>query len=75
LRAWFHETRNARWNKPADVKTLYRNASILGNNRVAFNIGGNKYRLVIAVNYRAQIVFIRFIGTHAEYDRINAEEI
>lgn len=75
MRAWFHEARIADWSTPADIKASYRNASILGNNRVVFNIGGNKYRLVVAVNYRARIVFIRFIGSHAEYDRINAEEI
>ena len=75
LRAWFHETRNARWDTPADIKRCYRNASILRNNRVVFNIGGNKYRLVVAVNYRAHIVFIRFIGNHTEYDQINAEEV
>ena len=75
MRAWFHEARIADWGTPADIKASYRNASILGNNRVVFNIGGNKYRLVVAVNYRARIVFIRFIGSHAEYDRINAEEI
>jgi mRNA interferase HigB len=75
LRAWFHEAKNAEWSAPADIKAAYRNASILGNNRVVFNIGGNKYRLVIAVNYRARIVFIRFVGGHADYDRIDAREI
>jgi mRNA interferase HigB len=75
LRAWFHEAKAADWSTPADVKATYRNASILGNNRVVFNIGGNKYRLLVAVNYRTCIVFIRFIGSHADYDRINAEEI
>lgn len=75
LRAWFHEAKAADWNSPADIKAAYRNASILGNNRVVFNIGGNKYRLVVAVHYRARIVFIRFIGSHGEYDRINAREI
>ena len=75
LRAWFHEARLADWSAPADIKTAYRHASILENNRVVFNIGGNKYRLVVAVNYRARIVFIRFVGRHADYDRINAREI
>jgi mRNA interferase HigB len=75
LRAWLHETKTADWSSPADIKAMYRSASILGNNRVVFNIGGNKYRLVVAVNYRARIVFIRFVGSHADYDRINAEEI
>jgi mRNA interferase HigB len=75
LRAWFHEARLADWSKPADIKAAYRHASILENNRVVFNIGGNKYRLVVAVNYAAHIVFIRFVGRHADYDRINAKEI
>ncbi len=75
LRAWFHEAKAADWKTPADVKAAYRSASILGNNRVVFNICGNKYRLVVAINYRTSIVFIRFIGNHAEYDRINAREI
>jgi mRNA interferase HigB len=75
LRAWFHEVRLADWRTPSDMKEQYRNASILRNNRVVFNIGGNKYRLVVAVNYHARIVFIRFIGNHAEYDRIETEEI
>ena len=75
LRAWFREAKAADWNSPAAIKAMYRNASILGKNRVVFNIGGNKYRLVVAVNYRARIVFIRFIGNHSNYDRINAEEI
>ncbi len=75
LRSWFHEAKKADWNLPADIKTMYRNASILSNNRVVFNIGGNKYRLVVAINYPARIVFIRFIGSHAEYDRIKAEEV
>jgi len=75
LRAWFHEARIADWNTPAEIKEHYRSASTLGNNRIVFNIGGNKYRLVVAVKYQARIVFIRFIGSHAEYNRINAEEI
>lgn len=75
LRAWFHEARIAGWSAPADIKKYHRTASILGNNRVVFNVGGNKYRLVVAVKYRAHIVFIRFVGSHMEYNRINAEEI
>ena len=65
----------ANWNTPADVKAQYGNASILKNGPVVFNIGGNKYRLVVAVKYSAAIVFVRFIGTHQAYDQINAEEI
>lgn len=65
----------ANWESPADVKNDYRTASILKNNRVVFNICGNKYRLVAEINYRQRLVFIRFIGTHREYDIIDAEEI
>ena len=75
LRAWFHEAKKADWSSPAEIKAIYCNASIIGNNRVVFNIGGKKYRLVVAIQYPARIVFIRFIGSHAEYDRINAEEV
>ncbi len=75
LRAWFAEARRASWRTPADIKASYRNASFLGSNRVVFNIGGNKYRLVVAVKYEAQIVFIRFVGTHEQYDDIDAEEV
>jgi mRNA interferase HigB len=75
LEAWHAEVRAAHWKNPSDVKVLYRSASILKSNRVVFNICGNKYRLVVKVNYTAQIVFIRFIGTHRQYDSINAEEI
>jgi len=58
-----------------DIKRQYVTASILRDNRVVFNIGGNKYRLVVKINYRAQIAYIRFVGTHSEYDHINAEAI
>ncbi len=75
LEAWFREAIHAHWKSPAEVKTQYRNASILGNNRVVFNIGGNKYRLIVRVNYPREIVYIRFVGSHADYDRINAETI
>ena len=75
LRAWFAEASKADWANPADIKRQHRNASIVGNSRVVFNIGGNKYRLVVAVKYEPRIVFIRFVGTHAEYDRIDVEEV
>ena len=75
LRAWFAEAREAEWMTPNDVKRDYPTASIIGNNRVVFNIRGNRYRLVVAVHYGRGVVFIRFIGTHAEYDRINAGTI
>ena len=75
LTAWFYEAKQANWETPADVKALYRSADILKNNRVVFNIGGNKYRLVVKINYPTKTVFIRFVGTHREYDRIDAEVI
>ena len=75
LRAWYAEAKKAQWQGPQEIKAEYRTASFLGNNRVVFNIKGNTYRLVIAVKYEFQIAYIRFIGTHAEYDKIDAEEI
>jgi len=75
LKAWYQEARAAHWDTPHQVKALYRTASVLGNSRVVFNIAGNTYRLIVKINYPYRIVFIRFVGTHAEYDRINAEEI
>jgi mRNA interferase HigB len=75
LRAWFAEVRRAAWRTPADIKAAHRNASFVGSDRVVFNIGGNKYRLVVAVKYSAQLVFVRFVGTHADYDDIDAEEV
>ena len=75
LRAWYAEARRARWERPADVKANRRNVSVLANNRIVFNIKGNDYRLVVAVRYDKQIMFIRFIGTHAEYDRIDATTV
>ena len=71
LRAWFATARGAEWRGPADIKGRYPSASLLTHNRVVFNIGGNKYRLVVAIRYDARIVFIRFIGTHQQYDRID----
>jgi mRNA interferase HigB len=75
LRAWFHEARRANWRSPAEVKRQYASASILKNSRVVFNIAGNKYRLIAKINYDYQVLYIRFIGTHAHYDRVDAEEI
>ena len=75
LRAWYAEAKRARWQSPQDIKAGYRAASILRNSRVVFNIKGNAYRLVVAVKYEFQIVYIRFVGTHAEYNKINGEEI
>jgi mRNA interferase HigB len=75
LDAWWYEVRTARWESPADIKSQYRSASILKGNRVVFNIGGNKYRLVVKINYPTKTVFFRFVGTHKEYDGIDAEVI
>lgn len=75
LRAWFAGVRQAAWRTPADVKAAHRSASFVGGDRVVFNVGGNKYRLVVAVKYSAQIVFVRFVGTHADYDEIDAREV
>ncbi|MEE8479904.1 MAG: type II toxin-antitoxin system HigB family toxin [Desulfobacterales bacterium] len=75
LEAWYYEAKHAQWASPADIKALYRSASILKDNRVVFNIAGNKYRLIVRINYDSKTVFVRFIGTHREYDRIDAEVI
>jgi mRNA interferase HigB len=75
LEAWYYEAKHAQWSSPADVKAQYRSASIIGNNRVIFNIAGNKYRLIVRINYDSKTVFVRFIGTHREYDKIDAEVI
>ncbi len=75
LRAWYAETRKANWGSPAEIKSTYRNASLLPNNRVVFNIKGNDYRLIVIVEYKQNKIFIRFIGTHQEYDRIDAAKI
>jgi len=75
LRAWFAEAEEARWAKPADLKAQFLNASILRDGRVVFNIAGNKYRLVAWINCPFGVLYIRFVGTHGEYDKINAQEI
>lgn len=75
LRAWYAEAVKSNWKGPAEIKANYGTASILKSNRVVFNIAGNKYRLVIAFRYDLRIGFVRFVGTHKEYDRIDAEEV
>lgn len=75
LKAWYHEAKQANWSNPNDIKSQYRSASIVGNNRVVFNICGNKYRLIVQINYQNQWVFIRFVGTYKEYDQIDAANI
>ena len=75
LEAWHAEIMKASWNTPQDVKAQFRNASILQHGRVVFNIHGNKYRLVVKINYAYKIVYIRFIGTHKQYDAIDVEQV
>jgi mRNA interferase HigB len=75
LESWHEEALKADWKSPQAVKAQYRNASICGNNRVVFNIGGNKYRLVVEMQYQAGIAWVKFVGTHAQYDKINVETV
>lgn len=75
LRAWHALASRAEWKTPADIKAAYRNASFTANNRVAFNIKGNDYRLVVAVHYDRGMMYVRFVGTHRQYDKINVETI
>jgi len=75
LKAWFHDVSSMQWQTPADIKRVYANASILPNNRVVFNIKGNDYRLIVHVRYDIGIIFIRFVGTHQEYDKVDATTI
>lgn len=75
LLAWYREVESEDWDTPAKVKAKYRSASIVGGNRVVFNIKGNDYRLVVKINYPYRVVYVRFVGTHAEYDEINVEEV
>jgi len=75
LRSWYAAVKKAKWSSPEDVKRHFRNASIIGGNRVVFNIAGNKYRLVVKFNYPYRLGYIRFIGTHGQYDQIDAEFI
>lgn len=75
LKSWFREVEKAEWINPNQIKIEYPSASILNGNRIVFNIKGNNHRLIVKINYEYQIIWIRFIGTHAEYDKINANEI
>ena len=75
LQAWYADTKRADWQSPADIRNRYATASILPNNRVVFNIKGNHYRLIVAIKFDFQIVYIRFVGTHSQYDRVDATEI
>ena len=75
LESWYNQVRRADWQSPAQVMLTWPRSSIIGNNRAVFRIKGNEYRLVAGIFYPGRKVYIRFIGTHAEYNRINAEEI
>ena len=75
LLAWYREVKQADWDTPASLKEVYASASIVGGNRAVFNIKGNNYRLVVKINYRYHVVYIRFVGTHAEYDAVDVEEV
>ncbi|OFY67230.1 MAG: addiction module toxin RelE [Bacteroidetes bacterium RIFCSPLOWO2_02_FULL_36_8] len=75
LRAWYHDVKVANWKNSNELKMQYANASIIGEGRVVFNIKGNSYRLVVSIDYEFQIIFVRFIGTHKQYDNINAKTI
>ncbi len=75
LESWHEEALRSTWTSPPAVKSQYANACICGNNRVVFNIGGNKYRLVVEMQYRTGIAWVKFIGTHAQYDKINVESV
>ncbi len=75
LMAWYRQVKAADWATPADVKRAIRSASILKDGRVVFNVAGNKYRLVVWINYPYRVVYIRFIGTHRQYDMIDAQKV
>ena len=73
--AWYQRVLKADWSGPADVKAEFRSSSILKGGRVVFNLAGNRYRIVVWINYSYRVVYVRFIGTHAEYDSIDAQTI
>ena len=75
LKAWYDEAKTAAWASPQDIRRHYGSASFVGRNRVVFNIKGNDYRLIVAVAYRFQAVYIKFVGTHSAYDRIDAATV
>jgi len=72
---WYNIAKKAEWKTSADVKAMFSHASIISSDRIVFNIAGNKYRLVVKINYDAQMIFIRFIGTHSEYDKIDVKKV
>lgn len=75
LQTWYHDVEQSKWKNPSEIKAIYRNASFLADNRVVFNIKGNQYRIIVRISYSGKIVFIRFVGTHQEYDQIDASSV
>ena len=75
LKAWHDEAKAARWTSPQDIKNRYATASFIGKNRVVFNIKGNDYRLIVALSHHFQAIYIKFVGTHAQYDKIDAATV
>ncbi len=75
LQTWFEDASHAKWFGPQDIKLRYASASFVGGNRVVFNIKGNQYRLVVAVAYRFAAVYIKFVGTHRQYDAVDAATV
>ncbi|MFZ1179916.1 MAG: type II toxin-antitoxin system HigB family toxin [Herbaspirillum sp.] len=75
LLAWHEEARAAQWTSPQDIKKRYASASFVGRNRVVFNIKGNAYRLIVAISYNSGVAYLKFVGTHAEYNKIDAATI
>nr|NQU91350.1 type II toxin-antitoxin system HigB family toxin [Bacteroidota bacterium] len=75
LRSWYHDAKSAEWKNSNELKQQYNNASIVGERRIVFNLKGNTYRLVVLIDYEFQVIFVRFIGTHKQYDKIDAKTI
>jgi mRNA interferase HigB len=75
LEAWYHEVKQSKWSTPADLKAQFPTASIVGKDRAVFRLLRNRFRLVVAVNYEQNLVFVRFIGTHKEYDAIDVKDV
>ncbi|ACJ00212.1 type II toxin-antitoxin system HigB family toxin [Rhodospirillum centenum] len=75
IAAWIQEVQQARWTKPTEIKAVYGTADVVGNNRIVFDLCGNRYRLIVQFNYVAQVARIRFAGTHAEYDAVDATTV
>ncbi len=75
LRSWYHDAKSLEWKNSNELKQRYKNASIVGDGRVVFNLKGNKYRLIVSMDFEFQVIFIRFVGTHQQYDKIDAKKI